>query len=74
MLKLQKRGCFIRVRAANFNKGYFYEPTILIILDTSQYEGNLFSVQYSFKNFDEAKRANDNDLVYSYVYTTDSKS
>ena len=67
-------------RAANFNKGYFYEPTIFDDVKDSftvmkeEPFGPIVPI-LTFKNFDEVmKRANDNDLgLCSYVYTTDLK-
>ena len=67
-------------RAANFNKGYYYEPTIF---DNIQDNFTVMKEEpfgpivpiLSFKDFDEVMmRANDNDLgLASYVYTTDLK-
>ena len=67
-------------RAANFNKGYFIEPTIFdeikenFTVMKEEPFGPIVPI-LSFKNFDEViKRANDNDLgLCSYVYTTDLK-
>ena len=67
-------------RAANFNKGYFYEPTIFdnvkddFTIMKEEPFGPLVPI-LSFKNFDEViERANNNDLgLCSYVYTTDLK-
>tara|TARA_B100000963_G_scaffold358360_1_gene382831 strand:- start:132 stop:1577 length:1446 start_codon:yes stop_codon:yes gene_type:complete len=67
-------------RAANFNKGYYYEPTIFddvkdnFTIMREEPFGPIVPI-LSFKNFDEVmKRANDNDLgLCSYVYTTDLK-
>ena len=67
-------------RAANFNKGYFFEPTIFdeikenFTVMKEEPFGPIVPI-LSFKNFDEViKRANDNDLgLCSYVYTTDLK-
>jgi succinate-semialdehyde dehydrogenase/glutarate-semialdehyde dehydrogenase len=67
-------------RAANFNKGYYYEPTIFddikdnFTVMKEEPFGPIVPI-LSFKNFDEVmKRANDNDLgLASYVYTTDLK-
>ena len=67
-------------RAANFNKGYFYEPTIF---DNIQDNFTVMKEEpfgpivpiLTFKDFDEVMdRANNNDLgLCSYVYTTDLK-
>ena len=63
-------------RPAGFNKGYFYEPTILdnvednfTIMNQEPF-GPLVPI-LSFNNFDEViKRANNNDLgLASYIYT-----
>ena len=67
-------------RAANFNKGYYYEPTIFdnikdnFTVMKEEPFGPIVPI-LSFKDFDEVmKRANDNDLgLASYVYTTDLK-
>ena len=67
-------------RDANFNKGYYYEPTIFddikdnFTIMKEEPFGPIVPI-LSFKNFDEVKdRANDNDLgLCSYVYTTDLK-
>ena len=67
-------------RAANFNKGYFYEPTIFdnvkdnFTIMKEEPFGPIVPI-LTFKNFDDVmKRANDNDLgLCSYVYTTDLK-
>ena len=67
-------------RAANFNKGYYYEPTIFdnikdnFTVMKEEPFGPIVPI-LSFNNFDEVmKRANDNDLgLASYVYTTDLK-
>tara|TARA_B100000963_G_scaffold210015_1_gene182980 strand:- start:3384 stop:4829 length:1446 start_codon:yes stop_codon:yes gene_type:complete len=67
-------------RDANFNKGYYYEPTIIdnikddFTIMREEPFGPIVPI-LSFKNFDEVmKRANDNDLgLCSYVYTTDLK-
>tara|TARA_X000001036_G_scaffold2913_2_gene2565 strand:- start:1878 stop:3323 length:1446 start_codon:yes stop_codon:yes gene_type:complete len=67
-------------RAANFNKGYFYEPTIFdnvkddFTIMKEEPFGPLVPI-LSFKDFDEViERANNNDLgLCSYVYTTDLK-
>ncbi len=67
-------------RAANFNKGYYYEPTIFdnikddFTIMKEEPFGPIVPI-LSFKDFDEVmKRANDNDLgLASYVYTTDLK-
>ena len=82
LLKQQKRKVekFLgEKRAANFNKGYYYEPTIFdnIKDDFTVMKEEPFndSSNFSFKDFDEVMiRANDNDLgLASYVYTTDLK-
>ena len=65
-------------RAANFNKGYYYEPTIFdnikdnFTIMKEEPFGPIVPI-LSFKDFDEVmKRANDNELgLASYVYTTD---
>ena len=62
-------------RAANFNKGYYYEPTIFddikdnFTVMKEEPFGPIVPI-LSFKDFDEVmKRANDNDLgLASYVY------
>ena len=67
-------------RAASFNKGYYYEPTIFDNIEdhfTVMKEepfGPIVPI-LSFKDFDEVMtRANNNDLgLASYVYTTDLK-
>jgi succinate-semialdehyde dehydrogenase/glutarate-semialdehyde dehydrogenase len=67
-------------RAANFNKGYYYEPTIFdnikdnFTVMKEEPFGPIVPI-LSFKDFDEVmKRANNNDLgLASYVYTTDLK-
>ena len=67
-------------RDANFNKGYYYEPTIFddikdnFTIMREEPFGPIVPI-LSFKNFDEVMdRANDNDLgLCSYVYTTDLK-
>ena len=67
-------------RAANFNKGYFFEPTIFdeikdnFTIMKEEPFGPIVPI-LSFKNYDEViKRANNNDLgLCSYVYTTDLK-
>ena len=67
-------------RNANFNKGYYYEPTIFddikdnFTIMKEEPFGPIVPI-LSFKNFDEVMdRANDNDLgLCSYVYTTDLK-
>ena len=67
-------------RDANFNKGYYYEPTIFdnvkdnFTIMKEEPFGPIVPI-LTFKNFDEVmKRANDNDLgLCSYVYTTDLK-
>ena len=67
-------------RAANFNKGYFFEPTIFdnvkdnFTVMKEEPFGPIVPI-LSFKNFDEVMdRANNNDLgLASYVYTTDLK-
>ena len=67
-------------RDANFNKGYYYEPTIFddikdnFTIMKEEPIGPIVPI-LSFKNFDEVMdRANDNDLgLCSYVYTTDLK-
>ena len=67
-------------RAANFNKGYFYEPTIFdnvkdnFTVMREEPFGPIVPI-LTFNDFDEVmKRANDNDLgLCSYVYTTDLK-
>ena len=67
-------------RDANFNKGYYYEPTIFdgikdnFTIMKEEPFGPIVPI-LSFKNFDEVmERANDNDLgLCSYVYTTDLK-
>ena len=67
-------------RDANFNKGYYYEPTIFddikdnFTIMKEEPFGPIVPI-LSFKNFDEVMdRANENDLgLCSYVYTTDLK-
>ena len=67
-------------RDANFNKGYYYEPTIFddiqdnFTIMKEEPFGPIVPI-LSFKNFDEVMdRANNNDLgLCSYVYTTDLK-
>ncbi len=67
-------------RAANFNKGYYYEPTIFdnikdnFTIMKEEPFGPIVPI-LTFKDFDEViTRANDNDLgLCSYVYTTDLK-
>ena len=67
-------------RNANFNKGYYYEPTIFddvkdnFTIMKEEPFGPIVPI-LSFKNFDEVmERANNNDLgLCSYVYTTDLK-
>ena len=67
-------------RAANFNTGYYYEPTIFdnikdnFSIMKEEPFGPIVPI-LSFKDFDEVmNRANDNDLgLASYVYTTDLK-
>ncbi|MDC0525067.1 NAD-dependent succinate-semialdehyde dehydrogenase [Pelagibacteraceae bacterium] len=67
-------------RDPNFNKGYYYEPTIFdgikdnFTIMKEEPFGPIVPI-LSFKNFDEVMdRANDNDLgLCSYVYTTDLK-
>ncbi|MDC1212691.1 NAD-dependent succinate-semialdehyde dehydrogenase [Pelagibacteraceae bacterium] len=67
-------------RNANFNKGYYYEPTIFddikdnFTIMKEEPFGPVVPI-LSFKSFDEVmERANDNDLgLCSYVYTTDLK-
>ena len=67
-------------RDANFNKGYYYEPTIFddikdnFTIMKEEPFGPIVPI-LSFKNFDEVMdRANDNDLgLCSYVYTTNLK-
>ena len=67
-------------RAAKFNKGYFYEPTIFDNIKDSytvmkeEPFGPIVPI-LTFKDFDEViNRANNNDLgLCSYVYTTDLK-
>jgi succinate-semialdehyde dehydrogenase/glutarate-semialdehyde dehydrogenase len=67
-------------RDANFNKGYYYEPTIFddikdnFTIMKEEPFGPIVPI-LSFKNFNEVMdRANDNDLgLCSYVYTTDLK-
>jgi succinate-semialdehyde dehydrogenase / glutarate-semialdehyde dehydrogenase len=67
-------------RDANFNKGYYYEPTIFddikdnFTIMREEPFGPIVPI-LSFKNFDEVmERANDNDLgLCSYVYTTNLK-
>jgi succinate-semialdehyde dehydrogenase / glutarate-semialdehyde dehydrogenase len=67
-------------RDANFNKGYYYEPTIIddikdnFTIMKEEPFGPIVPI-LSFKDFDEVmERANDNDLgLCSYVYTTDLK-
>ena len=67
-------------RNANFNKGYYYKPTIFddikdnFTIMKEEPFGPIVPI-LSFKNFDEVMdRANDNDLgLCSYVYTTDLK-
>ena len=67
-------------RAANFNKGYFYEPTIFdnikdnFTVMKEEPFGPIVPI-LTFKDFDEVMdRANNNDLgLCSYVYTTDLK-
>ena len=67
-------------RAANFNKGFFFEPTIFdeikdnFTIMKEEPFGPIVPI-LSFKNYDEViKRANNNDLgLCSYVYTTDLK-
>ena len=67
-------------RAASFNKGYFYEPTIFdnikdnFTVMKEEPFGPIVPI-LTFNDFDEViKRANDNDLgLASYVYTTDLK-
>ncbi|MDC0937978.1 NAD-dependent succinate-semialdehyde dehydrogenase [Pelagibacteraceae bacterium] len=67
-------------RNANFNKGYYYEPTIFddvkdnFTIMKEEPFGPIVPI-LSFKNFDEImERANNNDLgLCSYVYTTDLK-
>jgi succinate-semialdehyde dehydrogenase/glutarate-semialdehyde dehydrogenase len=67
-------------RDANFNKGYYYEPTIFddikdnFTIMKEEPFGPIVPI-LSFKNFDEVMdRANDNDLgLCSYVYTSDLK-
>ena len=67
-------------RAANFNKGYYYEPTIFddvkdnFTVMKEEPFGPIVPI-LTFKDFDEVmKRANDNDLgLCSYIYTTDLK-
>ena len=63
-------------RAANFNKGYYYEPTIFDNIEDNftimkeEPFGPIVPI-LSFNNFDEViERANDNDLgLCSYLYT-----
>ena len=65
-------------RAANFNKGYFFEPTIFdnikdnFTVMKEEPFGPIVPI-LTFKDFDEVmNRANNNDLgLASYVYTTD---
>ncbi len=67
-------------RAANFNKGYFFEPTIFdnikdnFTIMKEEPFGPIVPI-LSFKDYDEViERANNNDLgLCSYVYTTDLK-
>ena len=67
-------------RNANFNKGYYYEPTIFndikdnFTIMREEPFGPIVPI-LSFKSFDEVmSRANDNELgLCSYVYTTDLK-
>ena len=67
-------------RDVNFNKGYYYEPTIFddikdnFTIMKEEPFGPIVPI-LSFKNFDEVmERANNNDLgLCSYVYTTDLK-
>ena len=67
-------------RAANFNKGYYYEPTIFddvkdnFTVMKEEPFGPIVPI-LTFKDFDEVmERANDNDLgLCSYIYTTDLK-
>jgi succinate-semialdehyde dehydrogenase / glutarate-semialdehyde dehydrogenase len=67
-------------RDANFNKGYYYEPTIFddikdnFTIMKEEPFGPIVPI-LSFRNFEEVMdRANDNDLgLCSYVYTTDLK-
>jgi succinate-semialdehyde dehydrogenase / glutarate-semialdehyde dehydrogenase len=67
-------------RDANFNKGYYYEPTIFddikdnFTIMKEEPFGPIVPI-LSFKNFDEVmERANNNDLgLCSYIYTTDLK-
>ena len=67
-------------RAANFNKGYFYEPTIFdnikdnFTVMKEEPFGPIVPI-LTFKNFEEViERANNNDLgLASYVYTTNLK-
>ena len=67
-------------RAANFNKGFFFEPTIFdeikdnFTIMKEEPFGPIVPI-LSFKSYDEViKRANNNDLgLCSYVYTTDLK-
>jgi|TARA_B110000211_G_scaffold230618_1_gene290453 succinate-semialdehyde dehydrogenase/glutarate-semialdehyde dehydrogenase len=67
-------------KPANFNKGYYFEPTIF---DNIQDNFTIMKEEpfgpivpiLTFKNFDEViERANNNDLgLCSYIYTTDLK-
>ena len=67
-------------RDANFNKGYYYEPTIFddikdnFTIMKEEPFGPIVPI-LTFKDFDEVmERANNNDLgLCSYVYTTDLK-
>ena len=67
-------------RAANFNKGYYFEPTIFddikdnFTIMKEEPFGPIVPI-LTFKNFDEVvERANNNDLgLCSYIYTTDLK-
>jgi succinate-semialdehyde dehydrogenase/glutarate-semialdehyde dehydrogenase len=67
-------------RAANFNKGYFYEPTIFddikddFTIMKEEPFGPIVPI-LTFKDFNEViNRANNNDLgLCSYVFTTDLK-
>ena len=67
-------------RAAKFNKGYYYEPTIFddvkdnFTVMKEEPFGPIVPI-LTFKDFDEVMdRANDNDLgLCSYIYTTDLK-
>jgi len=67
-------------KPANFNKGYYFEPTIFdnikdnFTIMKEEPFGPIVPI-LTFKNFDEViERANNNDLgLCSYIYTTDLK-